>query len=134
MNSNSRYSLFKLGYLLLPFVSFVFVLREYKSSWFKNALWFFIVFFGFSMSYVDTIDAHVYRIVFEEYARFKDFSSFTDVFDSSKTGKIDFVNSLINYVLAIFTTNYHFLFGTYALIFGFFYSRNIDFVLKQIKE
>lgn len=130
MNTNSKYTLFKLGYVFLPFLSFLLILKEYRAFWFKNALWMFIIFFGFSMSFLETIDAFAYKTMFEQfYSNYK----FLDVFDTAKTGRIDFAAPLINYVLRIFTDNYHFLFGTYAVIFGFFYSRNIDFLLKQKK-
>lgn len=130
-----RYNIYKIGYIFFPFISFLFTLKYYKSSWFKNALWLFIIFYGFSMSFVETLDAYAYRMKFEEAAiRYRSFSSFLDVFDSSKTGQIDFARPLINYILTYFTDNYHVLFGIYGLIFGYFYSRNIDFILKQISS
>lgn len=135
MKLESRYNLFLMGYLIFPFISFLLCLKYYKSSWFKNALWLFIIFFGFAMSFVDTIDAFAYKEMFDISANsFKNSNSFLDVFDASVTGQIDFAVSLINYILTLFTDNYHFLFGVYGIIFGYFYSRNIDFVLRQINS
>lgn len=133
MRNLSIYNLFKIGYLVFPFFSFLMVLKNYRAPWFKNALWLFVIFYGFSMSFVETIDAYVYKSTFEDSANiFRGFDSILDVFNTSKTGRIDFANSIINYSLSFFTDNYHYLFAIYGLIFGFFYSRNIDFILKQV--
>ncbi|MCG2419777.1 EpsG family protein [Aequorivita sp. F47161] len=136
MNSSgqNRFNLFKLGYIIFPFISFLLTLKHYRSSWFKNALWLFIIFFGFSMSFIETIDAYAYKEKFVNSARvYKEFNSFFDVFNPAVTGKVDFLVIFLNYILRPFTNNYHFLFGVYGVIFGYFYSRNIDFVLKQIR-
>lgn len=133
-SSQKIFSFFKVGYIISPFISFLLILKYYKSSWFKNALWLFIIFFGFSMSFLETIDAYSYKIKFERAAQvYKSLDSFLDVFNPNLTGSVDFAVVLINYILTSFTSNYHVLFGLYGVVFGFFFSRNIDFILKQIK-
>jgi hypothetical protein len=84
------------------------------------------------MSLIETIDAFRYKELFERATiQYKDFKSFVDVFNPDLTGQVDFARPLINYFLTSFTNNYHVLFGFYGIIFGYFYSRNIDFILKQ---
>ncbi len=96
-------------------------------------MWLFIVYYGFSMSFLETIDAFDYKEGFEEIVRRSANSiSFFDIIDPVETGSIDFLVPSINYLLSLFTSNYHFLFGFYGFIFGYFYSRNFDFIISQI--
>src|SRR5690606_20695017 len=61
--------------------------------------------------------------------------NFLDLFFSDEESSyLDFAAPVITFVIARFTENYAILFGTYALIFGFFYSRNIWFILDRMKE
>lgn len=118
-------------YFFNPFFAFLYSLKYHDKKWFKNALWMFVIFFGFSMSFLETIDAFEYKRIFESSLNFnKNINSFIEIFNTKVTGQVDFATSLIIYFLSKFTSNYHVLFGVYGLIFGYFYSRNIDFVLK----
>ncbi len=119
-------------YLINPFLALLLSFRHYHSHWFKNFLWLFMVFYGFSFSFVDTMDASHYKFLFERaQLQYADFSSITHVFDPTRTGQLDFARPLINFVLSGFTSNYHVLFAVYGLIFGFFYSRNISFLIQN---
>ncbi len=119
-------------YIINPFLALLLSFRHYKSRWFKNFLWIFIIFYGFSFSFVDTMDADHYKYLFEKAQRqYADFSSITQVFDPTQTGQLDFARPLINFILSGFTSNYHVLFAVYGLIFGFFYSRNISFLIQN---
>jgi hypothetical protein len=130
---NKKFLFYKIGYVFFPFFSFLLSLIYYKSSWFKNALWLFIIYYGFSLSFLETIDAFDYKEGFEEIVRKSANSiSFFDIIDPVETGTIDFLVPSINYLLSLFTSNYHFLFGFYGFIFGYFYSRNFDFIISQI--
>ena len=87
------------------------------------------------MSFLETIDAFDYKEGFEEIVRKSANSiSFFDIIDPVETGTIDFLVPVINYLLSLFTSNYHFLFGFYGFIFGYFYSRNFDFIISQIPK
>jgi hypothetical protein len=130
---NKNFIFYKIGYVFFPFFSFLLSLMYYKSSWFKNALWLFIIYYGFSMSFVETIDAFDYKEMFEETAHdYGNLISFFNLFNPAETGSADFAVPVINYLLSLFTGNYHYLFGLYGVIFGYFYSRNIDFIISQM--
>lgn len=120
-------------YFISPFFHFLWELKRYNNPGFKNVLWLFIIFFGYSMSFVDTIDAYMYVTKFQDIAhRLKNISSFLDIFNYKITNSIDFIVPLINYSVSLFTDDYHVMFGVYGLVFGYFYSRNIDFVLRFV--
>jgi len=117
-------------YLIIPFLGFITSLRYYDRKWFKDILWLFVIFYGFSFSFADTMDANHYKYLFERAPKkYEGLSSITQVFDPTLTGQLDFAQPLLNFVLSSLTTNYHVLFAIYGLIFGYFYSRNISFLI-----
>lgn len=117
-------------YAINPFLALILSFRHYNRSWFKNILWLFIIFYGFSFSFIDSMDAHHYKFLFEKAERqYANFSSISQVFDPVQTGQLDFARPLINFILSRITSNYHVMFAVYGLIYGFFYSRNISFVV-----
>lgn len=133
LNYGSKINLLSilLLYIVWPFAALVQGLKNPQDSYFKNVLWVYVIFYGYAFSYLETIDASAYRMLFELSASGSlAVRSFKDVFDSSITGQVDFIRPLINYLLTNFTDNYHILFAIYGVIFGFFYSRNVSFLMN----
>src|SRR5690606_24849084 len=46
---------------------------------------------------------------------------------------LDFVQPLINFIVSRFTDSHHVLFAVYALTFGYFWLKTIDFVNKRVQ-
>jgi len=49
-------------------------------------------------------------------------------------GSVDIYQPLVTYIVAQFTGNPHWLFMVFSIVFGFFYSRNLWFVMERLPE
>ncbi|MFZ4455588.1 MAG: hypothetical protein ACOYOT_05145 [Bacteroidales bacterium] len=128
---NSKYIF--LIFLVWPFVALIQAIYHFKASWAKNVIWFFVVFYGYTMVVVgDSNDSTRERdALISLNHQVGSFDNTNLEFYSQEEGDLDIVNPIIIFVVSRFTDNYHFLFAAYAFVFGFFYSRNIWFFLNR---
>jgi hypothetical protein len=125
-------------FLLFPFVSFIIALKNYRNAWSKNIFWAFIVFFGFTFGLAkETSTGEEVADVFRYADELKEFHAMDMTLDKivelySNNEDIDVVKLTISIVLSGFTDNLQVLLAVYGLIFGFFYSRNMWFVLERL--
>ncbi len=118
-------------FLLWPFLSIFFAFGNYKESWAKNVFWFFVAFFGYTMVISNSeIDANRLVADFEFYK--DNVQSLDDLFDILKT-QPDFFIQTYNYFITRIVENVRIYLLSLALIFGYFYSRNIWFLLDRKK-
>lgn len=122
--------------LVWPFFSLILALVNWRSRWSKNIVWVFCGFFG--MSFVisnDEMDANRYSGYLEDLHR----SDITFIQywrlinDGELNGRGDYVEPLVRYIVSVFTEDYRILFLIFGLIFGFFFSRNLWFLLNYCK-
>jgi hypothetical protein len=127
---NSKYVY--LIYFFWPFASLILAIKNHRSSWAKNIIWLFVVFYGYTMIVVgDSSDSTRERDALMQLNQsHHTFSSLTGGFYAEEGGELDIANPLILFIVSIFTSNYHILFVIYGLIFGFFYSRNIWLLIE----
>lgn len=122
-----------------PLFSLIFALVNYRSSFAKNIVWFFSAFFGFTFVISNEgMDANRYRDYLIEYHHSEmDFSQFWSGLQAGTIGRGDYYEPLLSFFVSRFTDDYRFLFAIFGLIFGYFYSRNIWYLIeksgKQIK-
>jgi len=123
-------------FLLSPIVSVLISLKNFRAPWVKNIVWAFIVFYGFNfVIYDELMDANRYaeKIVILHQTDVS-FDNFFGLFLSDEESSyLDVAAPMISFVISCFTDKPAILFGIYALIFGFFYSRNIWFLLDRTK-
>lgn len=132
---HSFFTISTLLFLISPLVAFFYSLRNYEKKWAKNIVWAFIAFFGYiiQIPYNSTSDSAVYRMRFWSY-RFHPvnvYELFTNLY--SDTQHIDVIEKSISSTLAQYTNDYHFLFLMYAILFGFFYTRNLELLFINKK-
>jgi hypothetical protein len=136
-NTNSDYGVFL--FLIWPFFAAIFAIRNYRAAWAKDLIWLFVAFFGFTLTIVATdadekSDANRYRDKFVEMAATKvSFENVTSLFYDEESQVLDVLESLIIFVVSRVTDNYHVLFAVFGLIFGYFYSRNIWYLIERVK-
>lgn len=123
-----------LGFFIWPFMSMIAAFRHWKKPWSKNVFWIFCIFFGLtfiiSSEFVDSA-RHAELLV--EYANADmNIRQLVKSIYSESSGYVDIVQPLITFLVSRFTKNPLFLFTIFAFIFGYFYSRNIWFVLSHI--
>jgi EpsG family len=124
-------------FFLSPIISLFVALRNYRAPWVKNVAWAFIIFYGVNFFiYDELMDANRYA---EKLKNLHETEITTDnfldlFFSDEESSYLDFAAPVTTFLISRFTDNYAILFGTYALIFGFFYSRNIWFLLDRMDE
>jgi hypothetical protein len=96
-------------------------------------LWLFVAFYGYSMVISDEgMDANRYRDIFIALAHDNNVTqNFIGTLYTEDTSYVDAIQPLITYIVSRFTDNPRILFAVFGLIFGFFYSRNIWFMLEH---
>jgi hypothetical protein len=133
MYKRYRISLFVWAlFLVSPLVSLCIALRSYKGPLVKNVLWAFIIFYGFNfVIYDEFMDANRYAERLVTLHRTEvGFDNFLGLFLSDdESSFLDMAGPLTTFMVSRFTESAAALFGVYAMIFGFFYSRNVFFVL-----
>lgn len=122
-------------FLIWPLLAVASAFNHYRSGWGKNILWAFVVFYGlvFSIS-TENSGSDIVRYVTEYqnlYHVEMTVSSAERYFEQSK--EIDVARTLIAILLSRITDSQAILTMIYGLIFGFFFSRNMWFVLTRLK-
>ncbi|MDJ0646052.1 MAG: EpsG family protein [Flavobacteriaceae bacterium] len=119
-------------FLIWPFFASLLSFKEYKKGWAKNMVWLFVIFYGFTFVILDEgMDSNVYRENFLIYT-LNDYSLSEFISTLySESSKVDILQDLLSYLVSKVTDNYHILFALYGLVFGFFYSRNIWYLLSR---
>lgn len=132
--SNQQRSM--LLFLLSPFVSLIVSFKDWKSTKFINILWAFIVFYGFTFAIGnESSNSDIIRYKTElERISVKPINTWDAAVDYfNYTGEVDFLRTIIAVVLSNFTSSQSVLTAVYAFIFGFFYTRNVGFILSLLK-
>ncbi len=138
MNRASGKSLIFL-FFIWPLLALIYALKNIKLSWSKNIIWAFVAFYGFTMVISGDeetgIDSLRYRKKFIEMSKTEmTLQQFSDIFYDEEEGVLDIVQPLISFLVSRFTSDYHIFFCVLGVVFGFFYSRNIWFLLKFKKK
>jgi len=119
-------------FFIWPFLSIFVAFYEYRTSWAKNLIWFFVAFYAYTMVISHAgMDANRYRAQFIEVAQSDEKFDSENGLYSVATNNVDFLQPLLNIIVAKITDNYKVLFLVYGLIFGYFFSRNIWLLLEN---
>jgi len=132
LNKVVKYNL--LIFIFYPALGLVTSFKNYKTSSSKNILWAFIVFFGFTFAISKESNfADINRYINEFsslYAVPMTTANALEYYD--KSGELDIVQSLLAITLSRISDSPALLTTVYAIILGFFYSRNIYYLLNQL--
>lgn len=125
-------------FIFFPFYGLIQAIRNYKLPWAKNMLWLFVVFYGYTMYRPEGMDSGRYvnklQLLFQEPRTWEIFmASFYSV-DERGQGNVDIYEPLMVNFVSIFTNSGNILFAFYGLVYGFFFSRNVWFVIEEIKK
>lgn len=135
----NRFNRYDAGQFLLfiiwPFLALVSSIKNRNSPWAKNIFWLFCIFYGFTfvMSGIDS-DAYRYMKAFEELSE-SDYTifQFLPQLYSSESSYVDILYPFISFFVSRVTGDSRILMAIFALIFGFFYSRNLWYLFKKLK-
>lgn len=122
-------------FFVWPFLAAVSAFRNYRKPWAKNIFWAFCAFYGATLAIgveSEGMDIVGYVSTYQEmHERTMTTEEVINYFKQS--GEIDVLRVTISYVLSRFTGSQAALTLTYGLIFGFFLSRNIWFLLNRLE-
>ena len=126
-------------FLIWPFFALTYAISNYKAVWAKDIIWFFVIFYGFTMTVNDTgegtMDANRYRSKFTNMAAKEvNFSEIVANFYDEEDESLDVLETIISFSLSRVTNNPQVLFAVFGLIFGFFYSRNIWYLVDRVNR
>ena len=130
IDSNKRFS-FILAFIF-PVIGLFFSIKWRYKPWAKNLFWLFCSFTGLVIifNYSSAYDIYHYATQLKDfYYADISFNELSNMF-FTKEG-VDIYQFVMVYFTSRFTANAHILFFLYALIYGFFYSRNIWYVYEK---
>ena len=135
---SKNYLLYSLSFFVWPFGSLIMALRKTEKKEAITIFFLYSIFFGFcfiipgnqdnpadSVSYADTF--HNY------YLHHPTFSQLLGLFYNSENGYTDVYQPLMTWFISFFTGDSRWLFMSYAVIFGYFMTKNFWLLLSQIK-
>src|SRR5699024_3364969 len=122
-------------FLIWPFLALISAFKNYRSGWGKNVLWAFIAFYGFSFAIgAESQGSDIVRYVAElQYLHGIPITFSFAVNYFLQSGEIDIVRTIIALVVSRFTGSQAVLTLIYGIIFGYFCSRNMWFVLERFE-
>ncbi len=134
MKLSTRKSLWLL-FLLSPLISTILAFKYNRNKFAKNILWAFIVFYGFTFTISEEsigsdINSYISELKILHGKTFT-FSEAIDYFEES--GEIDILRTLLSISISRFTESPIVLTTVFAFIFGFFYSRNLFFIIENLQ-
>ncbi len=137
MNPGKSYSIPLWLFFIHPLSALLISLRRFKALNAPNIIWLFVIFYGFTFVISDqSIDASRYATYLRE-AHVKpvgSFAEFVGYLYSQETNYVDVVQPLLTFLVSRLTDNPQVLFAVFGVFFGYFYSRNIWFLLSQVRS
>lgn len=136
--NNSRVTAFLLT-ILFPLVGLVYTLSHWRESWAKNAFWLACIFLGAVFIYLPNgailgigHDGGVYALkLMEMHNSSASLGSILALY-LTEMDMMDLYFPIVGYLVSRFTDNGHVLFTVFAFVFGYFYSRNMWYVLERL--
>lgn len=128
--------------LFFPFIGLVLSLCYWQKSWAKNIFWLACTYMGIIFIYAPDgqllgsgIDSGRYALVlidmyYNPHVTLRSILSLYRV----DTNHMDLYQQIITFLVSRITDNGHFLFGIFAFIFGFFYSRNMWYIFEKLPQ
>jgi hypothetical protein len=122
-------------FIISPFLGVIQAVKHYKESWAKNSVLLFVIFFGFTMVKPEGMDSFRYGLKLKElHEASMNWHTFVSNFSSEDNDSFDFYQPLVTFFVSLFTDNNNILFAVFGVVFGYFYSRNIWFLLEYSEK
>jgi hypothetical protein len=116
-------------FFLWPFFSVLAAFKNFRKSWAKNIFWAFCAFYGLTF----VVDYDSGRDIVNYVESFEMLHTVDVSFDNYVEEKKDPVIPLISIILSRFTDSQPILTLVYGILFGFFFSRNLWYVMERLE-
>lgn len=121
-------------FLVSPIFALYLSCKDYRGVSSKNIVWVFSVFYGYTLV-ISNPDLDVNRLkeFFLIYAQFENFSptEFASTLYAEDSWNTDILSEFLRWFVSRFTDNFHFYFAVLGLVYGYFYSRNIWYLIDN---
>jgi len=132
VRNRTRLRTIYLVFLVWPFLAVINALRNFRQPYAKNIIWLFITFYGATMVFVsDALDGA--RIISSFNAASQSGFNLVDNY-FIEGGYLDILQPFLLYAVSKVTHDTRILFACMGFIFGFFYSRNLWFLIGITKD
>lgn len=132
VQTRTRVRTIYLVFLVWPFLSVISALKNFRQPYAKNIIWLFITFYGATMVFVsDALDGARIISSFNEASQ-SGFNLVDNYFIEG--GYLDILQPFLLYAVSKVTQDTRILFACLGFIFGFFYSRNLWFLIGITKD
>lgn len=127
--------------LVFPFGGLIYTLNHWRESWAKNTFWLACIYLGAVLVYWpegmalgEGADGARYAMWLME--MYGSDITLAKIFGQYQIDQrtMDLYQPLLTYFISRFTDNGHVLFAVFAFVFGFFYSRNIWYILEKLPK
>lgn len=125
--------------LLFPFGGLIYTLSNWRESWAKNTFWLVCVYMGAVLIYwpegaILGMGADGGRYVLQLMAMYNGNESIKAILGRYLMDEytMDLYFPIVAFLVSRFTDNGHILFTVFAFVFGYFYSRNIWYILEKL--
>src|SRR5690606_25802455 len=100
-----------------------------------NIFWAFIAFYGFNFVVVGNYDAtrYIEKLKVMHHADVTIFNLISTIY-TGESSKLDFIEPLLTFLVSRFTDDQQWLMLVFAVVFGYFHSRNLWFLLERVKR
>lgn len=122
-------------FFLQPFFTLIYYLKNFRKPAAKNVMWLFTIFYAFTFaigvesqnsdinSYMSDIPLlHSLKLSFEGILAYY-----------YATGEIDVLRTILAYIVSYFTSDGFYLVIVYGVIYGYFFSRNMWYILDRLE-
>lgn len=122
-------------FLLQPFFTLLYYLKNFKKPHAKNVMWLFTIFYGFTFaigveSEGNDIVSYVAQVPLLNRMNL-DWNGFLTYYVTS--GEADILRVLLSYIVSLFTANGFYLVIIFGVIYGYFFSRNMWYILDRLE-
>lgn len=123
--------------LVFPFGGLIYTLSHWREKWAKNTFWLACIYLGAVLVYCpegtvlgNGADGGQYVLWMMDISS----NTLSGIFANYQVeaNTMDLYFPLIAYMVSRFTNNGHVLFTVFAFVFGFFYSRNVWYILEKL--
>src|SRR5690606_14173196 len=117
-----------------PLLTLIHYLINFRKPAAKNIMWAFTVYFASTISIgAESKNSDIVRYM-EDLRLMADINSWNSLLTYyQNSGEIDVFRVFFSYLISLFTNNGYILLLSYDIFFGYFYSRNMWFVLHRIQ-
>jgi hypothetical protein len=124
-------------FIVFPFYGLIQAIKNYRLSWARNMVWLFVVFYGYTMFRPEFADSTRYvQSLVNMYNNPRTWDAFILSFysvDEDNQATVDIYQPLMTNFVSLFTDNGNILYAFFGLVYGFFFSRNIWFLIDEFK-